>query len=227
MSNAVDRKKVLDPDAYWAGEARGGGSALEHARRMVAHGRLSHAEYIALEKHVAGMLPQMLDMDSYVQGRKDGSVDRILENTRPKNAADVALRESVARKVIADFVGSQHEAGAMTGKEARAALGSVMDDDGVRDDDVAAGKMWARALKATEADPLPEPVKRPSWDKPIETVTEAEAEEGRRRDAAYGTRDNSQRYDAIRKYERRHEQPVDGRGVMSEADSAAIDAEES
>jgi hypothetical protein len=137
-------------------------------------------------------------------------------------------REAISRKVAADFIGSAHDACYLDGKTARAALREVVEDDGAGDDDTATGRMWERALQSTPAKPLPPPEKVIPWNKPIERVTEADAREFRRRDAAYSG-NNSERHDKIAKLEereKRHEQGTDGRGVMSSEAAAALDAAE-
>jgi hypothetical protein len=62
------------------------------------------------------------------------------------------LRDTVMRKVAADFIGSGWDAGVLNDKQTRAELAKIIDDSDLEDTDdgLANAELWVRAADADE-----------------------------------------------------------------------------
>jgi hypothetical protein len=232
-------------EEYWQGQMEGRKEALKHARAMYEAGTLTRRELADFEADCLAQLPEAMDMESYAKARvkKDEwtkSDLELMDEARPRDAAEQARREAVGRKIALDFVTVAVAEDRITAAEARSYVKNITTDNPDDSDEDALGKAMLANISEEGAKP-PKPDTPAYARNKIEKVSEAEAREiqersggGHRerekilaRDRAeyeriYGTRERP-----AEGRKSQHELGTDGRGVMSSEDAAALDAAES
>lgn len=159
MPSYIDRiTRDMDPRGHQRLQKNGNVAILAMADKLVRAGKLLPQEAENLQKlMVRQFLPQNLDMDSYVQMRRDGSLDRMFDDTK-LTAAEEKAAEATFRRCASLAVVDMQDNGALSPAQARAMLSDhvAMDDE---DDDVALARVAIAAesgdVEAKSEDVLP------------------------------------------------------------------------
>lgn len=217
MPSYIDRiTQDMDPRGHERLQKNGNVAVLAMAEKLVRAGKLLPQEAENLQKLMTRQfLPQNLDMDSYVQMRRDGSLDRLYDDTALSPAEEKAA-EATFRRCASLAVIDLQDNGAFTPAQARAMLADHIQIDSADDDDVALARV-AIAAEAGDVDAKPEHVI--DWEKYTKAPskpTAADVSEFRKRQGLppikHGEADAA---------DDEPEMPTDGTGVMSEAEAAA------